>query len=245
MWSNEARDSSIKTRRADGECKAKEKINSIPGFEYAGGYTNADCYVDIKCAACGNISRHYYGYIRRKGVITCPYCAELEKRELDRINKETAVIYRMMRSYRKQISAAKVKAKIVDEAIHCCPICGKPTIRRCCSDDCQRTYSNRVKEQNRRAKIKNALVDADITLPELYRRDGGICYICGGLCDWTDCDQQEDGTIIAGNNYPSIDHVIPLSKGGLHSWDNVKLSHRICNSIKSNSYAPLVKNGSL
>ena len=40
---------------------------------------------------------------------------------------------------------------------------------------------------------------------------------------------------IAGNYYPSIDHVIPLSKGGIDTWNNVRLSHRICNSLKSDS----------
>lgn len=42
-------------------------------------------------------------------------------------------------------------------------------------------------------------------------------------------------TFIAGNMYPSIDHVRPLSRGGLHEWGNVKLAHRICNSIKKDN----------
>ena len=40
---------------------------------------------------------------------------------------------------------------------------------------------------------------------------------------------------IVGKKYPSIDHVIPLSKGGTHSWDNVKLAHFSCNSAKGAS----------
>ena len=76
------------------------------------------------------------------------------------------------------------------------------------------------------------MVDPDITIQKLYRRDNGICYLCGGLCDWNDKEIREN-TIVCGNQYPSIDHVMPLSKGGLHSWDNVRLAHRICNSLKS------------
>ncbi|MFC9724785.1 HNH endonuclease [Bacillus cereus] len=34
--------------------------------------------------------------------------------------------------------------------------------------------------------------------------------------------------------YPSIEHIIPVSKGGTHTWDNVKLDHRKCNYLKSN-----------
>jgi len=32
--------------------------------------------------------------------------------------------------------------------------------------------------------------------------------------------------------YPSIEHVIPIAKGGKHTWDNVKLAHRKCNMEK-------------
>ena len=31
----------------------------------------------------------------------------------------------------------------------------------------------------------------------------------------------------------SKDHIIPLAKGGEHSWDNIQLAHRICNSLKA------------
>lgn len=68
-------------------------------------------------------------------------------------------------------------------------------------------------------------------LKELYDRDAGVCYICGGLCDWED-KQAVNGVWIYGNNYPSRDHVIPKSKGGENSWDNLRLAHRLCNSRK-------------
>ena len=37
----------------------------------------------------------------------------------------------------------------------------------------------------------------------------------------------------SGPMYPSIDHIIPMSKGGGHIWSNVQVAHIICNSIKS------------
>ena len=40
------------------------------------------------------------------------------------------------------------------------------------------------------------------------------------------------GVTIVGKQYPSIDHVIPLAKGGLHAWSNVKLAHKGCNEQK-------------
>lgn len=44
-----------------------------------------------------------------------------------------------------------------------------------------------------------------------------------------------DNNFIVGYDYPSIDHVIPISKGGTHTWDNVRLAHHHCNSIKKDS----------
>jgi 5-methylcytosine-specific restriction endonuclease McrA len=54
--------------------------------------------------------------------------------------------------------------------------------------------------------------------------------LCGGQCSW---DDVVDGN--AGDSYPSIDHVRPLSKGGTHEWNNVKLAHRKCNWEKRDS----------
>ena len=36
-------------------------------------------------------------------------------------------------------------------------------------------------------------------------------------------------------NYPSIDHTVPVSKGGTHTWDNVQLAHFYCNRVKGNN----------
>jgi 5-methylcytosine-specific restriction endonuclease McrA len=56
-------------------------------------------------------------------------------------------------------------------------------------------------------------------------RDNNKCHICGDAVDWNDSPQ--------GNWYPSIDHVVPLSRGGCHTFDNIKLAHRWCNSVKN------------
>ena len=64
-------------------------------------------------------------------------------------------------------------------------------------------------------------------------KDNNTCYLCGNEVNINDYYIDKKGVFIAGNNYPSIEHVIPLSKGGTHTWDNVKLACRHCNSIKS------------
>ena len=51
----------------------------------------------------------------------------------------------------------------------------------------------------------------------VFERDKGICGICKAL---------------VGTERWEIDHVVPLSKGGLHAYDNVQLAHRRCNRSK-------------
>ena len=98
--------------------------------------------------------------------------------------------------------------------------------KRFCSSDCSSKFGNRTKETTRRKRMKeNGRIDWDISIERLLKRDGSKCYLC------------EEQTLLNvdtnDNLYPSIEHVKPVAKGGTHTWDNVKIAHRICNSIKS------------
>jgi 5-methylcytosine-specific restriction endonuclease McrA len=90
-------------------------------------------------------------------------------------------------------------------------------------------HRKRMKVNRRRVVLE---YDKDITIEVLYNRAAGICALCGGRCDYEDYVFRGE-TFIAGNHYPSIDHIVPISKGGSHTWDNVQLAHKQCNSIKS------------
>lgn len=201
------------------------------GFEYAGNYTGADGTVDLKCKECGSITTRSMITVRHKG-IKCRECERIakEKREANEsLLKWFNGIVADIRKEEKQIKAQeKEEAKY-----HPCAVCGKPTKNKyTCSTKCSTKRNNTRKEQQRRIKIANALVDEDITLEGLYRRDKGICALCGEACEWNDYEWRE-GFKITGNNYPSLDHIIPLAKGGEHSWNNIQLAHRICNSLKA------------
>lgn len=86
---------------------------------------------------------------------------------------------------------------------------------------------------------KERVVDKDITLKKLYKHDEGICHICGKKCDledyWYMTGKTGKEIFVAGDNYPVIDHVIPLNKGGVQSWENVKLAHKACNTKKGDA----------
>lgn len=67
------------------------------------------------------------------------------------------------------------------------------------------------------------LGDTLITITYLMRRDGARCGICRRTVRATH-----------GPWRPSMDHVIPLSRGGRHELANVQLAHYRCNLIKGN-----------
>ena len=98
----------------------------------------------------------------------------------------------------------------------------------CCSNDCRRRLNNRKSElyKKRRGELirLNGEVHEDISLERLIKRDKSICYLCG---DKVDISKDTND-----NYYPCIEHVIPIIKGGTHTWDNVRLAHRICNNHK-------------
>lgn len=73
--------------------------------------------------------------------------------------------------------------------------------------------------------------DPSVTLRALIKRSGLKCAICGEICDPNDHSWSK----YCGPLYPTIDHIIPMSKGGGHTWNNVQVAHAICNSLKKDN----------
>lgn len=63
----------------------------------------------------------------------------------------------------------------------------------------------------------------------IYERDDWTCWLCNEPVD-------RDAHYNA-NRAPSLDHVIPRSKGGTHEERNLRCSHRICNGKRGASDA--------
>lgn len=202
-----------------------------PGFLFAGNYTGADDTVDLKCKECGSVATRSMITVRHNN-IKCRECERIAK-EKQEANKSVLEWFNgIVADIHKE--EKQIKAQEKEEARwHPCVVCGKLTTRRkFCSNECYKTTTNYIQGSRDRLNKTN-IIDADITLKRLFKKEWGVCYLCGDSCDWNDYTITESGVFIAGNTYPSIDHLVPLSKGGLHSWDNVRLAHRICNSKKS------------
>lgn len=65
-----------------------------------------------------------------------------------------------------------------------------------------------------------------MSVRELAKRDGTDCGICGSPVDMT-------LTRSDGLHCPSVDHIIPRSRGGSHDPSNLQLAHLRCNMAKS------------
>lgn len=206
----------------------------VPNFEYAGDYTGSNGTVKLQCKRCGTIITRSWVAVRH-GSIVCPHCADLEHKRQSGIKE----LRRVKEKNQKKVKVEQdrrgraVKRLLKDiTRLHHCPVCGKLTInKKFCSTDCCNKANWSAKDARRRALIKDNLINKDISLERLYKRDGGICAICGEPCDWND-SHRDGNTFIVGKKYPSIDHIIPLAKGGEHSWNNVQLAHFSCNSAK-------------
>ncbi len=75
-------------------------------------------------------------------------------------------------------------------------------------------YAEQV-EKRRARKAGAAVEEADFK--RIWKRDRGVCYLCGRSVDKKDVH---------------YDHVIPLSRGGAHSEENLRVTHGRCNLIK-------------
>lgn len=112
-----------------------------------------------------------------------------------------------------------------------CVICGEQfeSIRddaKTCSREC-RLERDRITRNSRYKNLKEkGLFDESVTLKRVFKKYEGECQSCGKLLSFD--------TGVLEDDYPSIDHVIPLSKGGTHQWNNVQLLCRKCNCSKGN-----------
>ena len=188
------------------------------------------------CVVCGRqFSAH------NRNVLVCSdECSRARKRELYHAkNDELVSIRAEIRAQIKQLRDTQKRAEHEEE------LASRMLYKKCvvCSSEfstlnpaqrtCSRKCSNKLAKAKKLHRIpKEQRVDKDITLEALYERDSGVCYLCGGKCSWEDYDAVKKHPLPL---YPSIDHIYPVSLGGTHSWDNVRLAHFRCNAIKSNN----------
>ena len=211
------------------EDRRRAMVERYEGFTYIGNYTGSDGTVDIRHEPCGSILTKSWVTIRhtRNNGLDCPVCRELKQKKTEEEKIRTEVKNEFVRRAR-----IKQRQAVMRE----CGECGELFVSyrdtdRYCSKECLIKHNNRVGKDKRVKRIGERRVNKDIDWRLLYKVENGICYLCGEQVD-TDDYEWRDGVFIAGDRYPSVDHVVALKDGGLHAWNNVRLAHRICNTRK-------------
>ena len=124
-----------------------------------------------------------------------------------------------------------------------CPFCGEglPEDEECpcqavddaLEDPSPARTAKRNQDRRRRDQMQAAGPLESFTKPEIGVRDGWVCGICQDPARLVD---PTPGTPRALS--PSIDHIVPVSRGGQHTRANVRITHLWCNIERNSSHTP-------
>jgi hypothetical protein len=129
-------------------------------------------------------------------------------------------------------------------ALSACPDCGdrfdpRPSGRGIPRRRCRPCQSAFARENQKNLAMRLRAIKAGAARVELvirmdvFLRDDWICHLCGDTVP--EKSRGYHGTYRGGRSdrqAPVVDHVIPLSMGGDHTFENCKTAHRGCNSRK-------------
>lgn len=222
------------TRKAQFDKDEEERHKQVvadrcEGFVYVGNYTGSDGTADIQCTTCGSTTTRAWTTIKQ-GNVRCRVCEGIE-RDKKKQKQEDKKKRKAVQDYFVKQAKTNTKQMEMRTCLHCGGVFFSAINAKYCSPKCSKATNNAIKKDRRLRKLMRGNRDNTISLPKVYANDNGVCYLCGEPCDWNDYEWQGE-TFVAGNRYPSVDHIVALHDGGTHTWDNVRLAHRRCNSIK-------------
>ncbi len=154
--------------------------------------------------------------------INCKECANVfASRTKARIYCSTPCLYAGNLKDKRDDYAANLSKACRDCGVD---ITSLPWSRLC--PKCRRvidTEAHRAGQQRRRARLRGVEHES-IIARQIYEHDDWTCGICGLPVD-------------QALTYPhkmsaSLDHVIPIARGGTHTKGNVQCSHLVCNVLK-------------
>lgn len=136
---------------------------------------------------------------------------------------------------RKAAYAPKVTAKVcvqcgdsfeanMSNALYCSPPCRNRANHLAAQTRPERAVQRKANKDLRRASKMTD--DAEqFERSEIYDRDGWVCQLC--------FEPVSPDALYPDHMSASLDHVVPLAKGGSHTRANAALAHWICNTTKS------------
>lgn len=219
-----------------------------------------------KQTTCKNCGKHYMPKQSDRVTFCSRECAFDWKQKLSKeklFYRELAAVAKQRRKYKTKCivcqveydatslvrrtcsdACGKVYARVVTEILYKknrdkipCEICGSRFYsyqgsKRC--DPCREENKRRVRKaakRTRKNRLKQATQRQPYTFKVVAERDGHACQYCG-------CSVSKEYDV-NHDYYPNIDHIIPLSKGGADSLENVQLLCRKCNMDKADTVVDL------
>ncbi len=117
-----------------------------------------------------------------------------------------------------------------------CKECGKTFIYevqarereiKFCSKECRKRACGRIAKHRRRL-VMQEVKSEHISIAYLMKKYHKECQICG-------CKVHRSNGKDWSPDIATIDHIIPVTRGGTHTYDNVQLLCAMCNTRKSNN----------
>lgn len=190
-----------------------------------------------QCAECGN------DFMPTRGVSKCHGAQKLCSKKCAGAWRARAA--QLNKSPKPLFTSHAIILQMKRVALHIqrttCTVCAGPvpddripkygTKPRCqpCADRLAleaRRRSRRKRKAMERARRKGSCYES-VDPFKVFERDGWRCHLCG-------CKTHKAKRGSIHPKAPELDHIIPLSKGGDHSYTNTACSCRACNHAKGN-----------
>lgn len=227
---------SLVDRRCDGCGQAFSKPaplrGPLPRYCSQGCKRKSDRPTGGDCQRCGSpFKMSSRGRRRKFCTLKCTVAASAQKRATSGVCGDCAGPCHQLaprcKSCASRLKAEEQAAKLagVRRACQWCGVEYQPVAesQAYCSKSCQ----NRLKCANRQSWRRGAERGESVRLIDVYQRDGGKCGVCGLAVDlslkWP------------APQCATLDHVVPISKGGPHTFSNIQVAHLACNASKNDA----------
>ena len=187
--------------------------------------------------------KNYYKYKSNEGKFSNLYCIECNNVRLygDKICDKCKVSKRYIAAYNYTSKCRHCSKEFgIDIKLNNIGIIHH--LNNYCSFECNKQSKKISNKNNRRIYIRKYKRIKDdkqwariygnkyepISRTIVYRKHNYICTSCGVKCLHPNKENYNQ------SNAATLDHIIPKSKGGSHTYDNVTLLCRSCNTIKGN-----------
>lgn len=158
------------------------------------------------CLVCGGDTKGRVGF----GGCCSAHCRRIHT------NKPTDCAFVWFRCARCQKQTLKIFKSGVDVTGESNRFCSK----KCLNNSRCKSSGDKVRRERIRRQRKGKLP----TRLQVYNKTEGKCGICHKHIDLS--------LNFPHHNSFTVDHIIPIAKGGDHSFDNMQPAHMICNSTK-------------